>query len=78
MNKNKDKKEFIDDGHTIYNMDVEGMPHRRTIKTNNDVYLTSEEKRTYTKAAYLAYLPIVIISVIAFTVAFVLIYLWLS
>ena len=27
MKKNK-KEKYVDDGHTIYNMDVDGMPHR--------------------------------------------------
>ena len=32
MKKNK-KEKYVDDGHTIYNMDVDGMPHR--VKKSN-------------------------------------------
>lgn len=40
MKKNK-KEKFVDDGRTIYNMDVDGLPNRRN---KNKVYVTKEEK----------------------------------
>ena len=40
MKKNK-KEKFVDDGRTIYNMDVDGLPNRRN---KNKIYVTKEEK----------------------------------
>ena len=40
--KKKDKDEFIDDGHIVYNMDIDGMPHRFP-KNKSDIILTKKE-----------------------------------
>ena len=42
----KKKQKFIDDGRTIYNMDVDGMPHRRKKEDPNGVYLTKKERNS--------------------------------
>lgn len=72
----KKKKQYIDDGHTIYNMDIDGMPHRRIQKKDN-VSLTKKERRAMIKAAYAQYLPIVFGTILCFGLAALLMYFWL-
>ena len=43
MKKNK-KEKYVDDGHTIYNMDVDGMPHRKRHNNDDNFSLTKNEK----------------------------------
>lgn len=74
--KNK-KEKYIDDGHTIYNMDVEGMPHRK-FHNKDGIELTKKERRALQGAALLHYLPIVFGVIICFTIAILLIFLWLK
>lgn len=77
--KNKDKKEeFIDDNHTIYNMDVDGMPKRRASSKGNELGLTKKERRALIRAAYLHFIPILIGIIICFIIAMILIRLWLK
>ena len=42
----KIKPKYIDDGHTIYNMDVDGMPNKRP-KNNEGLGLTRRERRIF-------------------------------
>lgn len=78
--KNKKKKdEYIDDGHTIYNMDVEGFKwHDNKVKNKNSIYVTKEEKKLLIKAALKSYLPKMLIILLGFTLAIILIYFWLN
>ena len=77
MKKDKKKKEkYIDDGHTIYNMNVEGM--RGYKKPSTDEYIDKSEKRVLIKAALLAWLPKLFLVLLGFTLAFVLLYFWLK
>ena len=46
MKQKKIKREYVDDGHTIYNMDVDGMPHRR-VQSKDGLNVTKEEKRAW-------------------------------
>lgn len=78
MKKKQKKPKYIDDGHTIYNMDVDGMPHRPRKKKESDIELTKGEKKALTKAAFAQYLPIFIITIVGFLLAMVLIYFWLK
>ncbi len=78
MKKKTKKVEYIDDGHTIYNMDVDGMPHRRFKPKNDDLNLTKKEKKAIIKAAFSYYLPIFIGVIICFIIAMVVIYFWLK
>lgn len=48
----KIKPKYIDDGHTIYNMDVDGMPNKRP-KNNEGLGLTRRERRAVIRAALL-------------------------
>jgi hypothetical protein len=79
MNNNEDKKEkFIDDNHTIYNMDLDGMPKRRASSKGNELGLTRKERRALIRAAFLHFLPIFIGIIICFALAMVLIHFWLK
>ena len=87
MCKKKKKKEYDDDdGRTIANMNVDGMPWYQPNKEEKDekkkkmeeLKISRKEKRAMIRGAYLAYLPMFLISIAAFTIVFLLIYLWLS
>lgn len=79
MSKKEKKEEFVDDGRTIYNMNVDGFSwYDKNNKGKDKVYVTKEEKRTLIKAAYRTYLPILLIVLLAFGITIFLIYLWLK
>ncbi len=79
MKKEKKKKQkFIDDGRTIYNMDVDGMPHRRKKEDPNGVYLTKKERKAAIIAAILHFMPILFGVILCFTIVMVLLYFWLK
>ena len=46
MNK-KTNKEFYDDGHTVYNMDVDGMPHRNFKNKSDRMQFTATYRFSY-------------------------------
>lgn len=69
------KEKYIDDGHTIYNMDVEGLPHRH--RRSDGVCLSKQEKRAAIKAAYKTYLPVVFGLIVCFSLTMLMIYFWL-
>ncbi len=79
MKKNKNKKndEYIDDGHTIYDMNVDAKWNDRR-HNKPSVYVSKEERRTLIKAAFLAYVPKLLLVLGCFLVALILIYLWLK
>ena len=78
--KNKRKKdEYIDDGHTIYSMDIEGFKwHDSKIKNKDSVYVTKEDKKLLIRAALKSYIPKMLIVLLGFTFAIILIYFWLN
>ena len=76
--KKKKKQKFIDDGRTIYNMDVDGMPHRRKKEDPNGVYLTKKERKAAIIAAILHFMPILFGVILCFTIVMVLLYFWLK
>lgn len=73
-----------DDGHTISNMNVEGMPWyepeqvRKNRESLKEDAPTRKEKRAMIKAFFLATLPYFLSCLAAFTIAACLIYLWLT
>ena len=75
----KEKPKYKDDdGHTIYNMNVDGMRGYKP-KNNSQIYLTKKEKRAMIKAAYKAYFLPFIIVILGFLLALLLIYfIWLK
>lgn len=72
----KKKEKYIDDGHTIYSMDVDAKWSKQ--KSEKSVYVSKEEKRALIKAAYRSYLPKVLLIIASFGLAMVLIYFWLK
>ena len=77
MKKNKEK--YVDDGHTIYNMDVDGFKwHDRNVKKNQGQLFDKKEKRHLIKAAYKAYLPAMICMMLAFCLTILILYFWLK
>ena len=77
MNNNEEK--YYDDGRTIANMDVEGMPHRiKNEKNRQSQYdVSKQEKRQLVFAAYKAMIPVLICGIVGMTLAMLLIMLWL-
>lgn len=77
--KNKPRKDnYVDDGHTIY--DMSGLCGRGidTDPDNRDgIGLTKKEKRAAIRAAYLKYLPAVLATAVGFGLTMLLIYFWL-
>lgn len=74
----KKKEKFVDDGHTIYNMNVEGMRgYQKKVENKNNIYVNKKEKYAMVKAAFLAYLPKVLIILLGFGLAALLLYFWL-
>ncbi len=74
---NKRTDEFIDDGHTIYDMNVDASWNNRRDKTPS-VMVTKEERRMLIKAALKAYFPKLLMVIGCFLVVMFLIYLWLK
>lgn len=75
--KKKEKRVYIDDGHTIYSMEnLVGKENYN--KKDKQVGLTKKEKRAAIKAAFETYVPILLGVLACFSFAMVLIYLWLK
>ena len=75
--KNNKNQEFIDDGHTIYDMNVDASWNNRCEKTPS-VMVSKDERRMLIKAALKAYLPKLLMVLGCFLVVMILIYLWLK
>lgn len=75
--KNNKNQEFIDDGHTIYDMNVDASWNNRREKTPS-VMVSKDERRMLIKAALKAYLPKLLMVLGCFLVVMILIYLWLK
>lgn len=79
MNKKKKKEEFVDDGRTIYPMDIDGFKYKRRDKSKQiNQFYSKEEKKHIILAGFKAYLPSLIIGLVGFTLAFLVIYFWLK
>ena len=77
MSKKKKKQEYVDDGHTIYSMDVDAKWNNQREVKNETVYVSKEEKKTLIIAAFKAYIPKLLIVLVGFGLAILLIYFWL-
>lgn len=73
----KKKQKYVDDGHTIYSMDVDAKWNNQREKTNQNIYVSKEQQRLLIKAAFKAYIPKLLIVLAGFGLALLLIYLWL-
>lgn len=71
----KDKQKYVDDGHTIYDMNVDAKWNSQQKRT---IYVSKEEKRAIIKAAFLAYFPKLLLVLCGFGLAIILIYFWLK
>ncbi len=76
MKKNK-KEKFVDDGRTIYSMDVDAKWNNRRNRSEETIYVTKGERKALVKAALLAYFPKLLLVLLGFGFAIVLIYFWL-
>ena len=79
----KDRKNDIyDDGRTIVDMNVDGMPwynpNRTDNKQNDKDKPRFKERLAMIWGAYRAFLPFILATVVAFAAVALLIYLWLS
>lgn len=75
--KKKTKAVYVDDGHTVYNMDgVGGARHYENDKEKAG--LSKKEKRAAIRAAFETYLPSFILIILSFTAAALIVYLWLK
>lgn len=74
------KKPFVDDGHTVVDMNVEGFPwyekDRPKEKKDRDKP-TKKETFAMIMGAYKAYLPMFLTVIVVFTIVFLLIWIWL-
>ena len=68
-----------DDGRTIAEMNVEGLPWYNPTagKVKEEDKPTRKEKRAMVRAGYLAYHPAFLMALLGFTAAVLIIYLWL-
>lgn len=73
--KTKKKQKYVDDGHTIYSMDVDAKWNKT--KKDKSVCVSKEEKKQLLKGAFIAYFPKLLLVIAGFTLAFILIYFWL-
>ena len=77
MRKDKPKKtkiKYVDDGHTVYSM--EGLTGKLPEEKDRP-NLTKKERRALIRAAFGHYLPPVLVALAGFTLAALLLYLWL-
>lgn len=73
----KKKPVYIDDGHTVYSM--ENLPSVAAKKKKDDgVNVTKKERRAMLKAAYIYYLPRLLLAILCFSLVVVLLWLWLK
>ena len=79
-NNTENNNKFVDDGRTVYDMsglnDMHSTGPRR--KKQENVNLTRKEKRALLRAAFAHYAPIFFGVIVCFTLAALLIYLWLK
>ena len=76
--RNNKKENYVDDGHTIYNMNVDGVRGYHQDNKNNDINLSKKEKHAMIKAAFCAYIPKLFIMLVGFGLAILLLYFWLK
>ena len=67
-----------DDGTAFANMDLTRRPKKRKRKNSDDIQLTKKERRAIIGAAYLKYLPALLLVIGAFALVFFLGWLWLT
>jgi hypothetical protein len=82
--RDKTKEKFVDDGYTVANMNVEGLPwfmsekHVKTKKKLVSLNLSPSERRAMMRGAFLAYLPVFLTIIIGFIGTYLLFLLLVS
>lgn len=71
----KEKQKYIDDGHTIYSMDVDA---KWSNSEKQSIPVPKEERTLLIKAAFRAYFPKLLLVLICFTLTIILLYFWLK
>ena len=76
--RNKQKIKYIDDGSTVSDMNVEGMPWyvKGGYKKRKPEKLTLREKLSVFFGAYRAYLPFLLVVILSLGIMFLLFWLW--
>ena len=74
-NRTSRKEKYIDNGHKIYDMDVDGLPQR---EKKQKLYLNRKERIAVIKAALVTYFPVYLGVIACFVIAVLLVYLWLK
>jgi hypothetical protein len=83
-NKKKKKAEYIDDGRTIANMNVEGLKwyvpekHKRAKNQLTDLKITKAERRAMIIGALQVILPLALAFIGIFLAIFLIIHFWLT
>lgn len=72
----KNKYVYEDDGHTIYSM--ENLDPKYIKQKDSGIYLNKKEKSALIKAAFLKFLPILLVCIVGFGLAMLFIALWLK
>ena len=67
-----------DDGTAFANMDITRRPKHRKRRNSDEIKLTKKERRAIIGAAYLKYLPALLLVIGAFALVFFLGWLWLT
>ena len=84
MAKNKEKDTYYDDGRTIVDMNVDGMPWYNPNRTERKKKNKDHDKPTFKErmamifGAYRAAFPFVLATIFAFGIVAIVLYLWLS
>lgn len=72
----EEKQKYIDDGHTIYSMEVDAKWSKD--KKNKSIPVPKDERRLLIKAAYRAYIPKLLLVLLCFGLTIILLYFWLK
>lgn len=72
------KKKYEDDGHTIYDMNVDAYWRKDKKNKESSITVTKEEHRLLIKAAFVTYFPRLLLVILCFGITMLLLYFWLK
>lgn len=72
----KKKAIYIDDGHTVYDMNGLSPNSGNKKQKEERVHLSFKEKKAVIRAAFERFLPILLLVIVCFSVTMVLVYFW--
>ena len=73
----KKKEKFVDDGRTVADMNVDGMPGYRRAKTADQPTYSKQERKAIIKAMYKKFFTLLGVILFGFAIAIVIVSLWL-